>query len=176
VLRGTNRVVDEWIVEPLDGSHIRGIFACGRAPLDTFLRTLVTQYEKRRLGRTYVATAAGEKRAVGYYTLASSAVAFETLPQPLARKLPRHPIPVILIARLAVDREARGQGLGRHLLVDAMKRCLGLADRVGIHAIEVEAIDHEASTFYKKYGFVALADRPHHLFMPLATVQLAFGD
>ena len=110
----------EWKIERLTRSHERASFTCGKPPLDDFLRSLVTQYEKRNLGRTYVAVRAGEPRVLGYYTLASGSVPFQNLPAPAARKLARHPVPVILLARLAVDQSVQGQGLGESLLLDAL--------------------------------------------------------
>ncbi len=161
----------EWAVERLDRSHERAEFACRKGPLDNFLRTLVSQYEKRRLGRTYVVVRPGEKRVLGYYTLASGAVSSADLPEKAAKKLPQHPIPVVLLARLAVDQSVQGQGLGGALLRDALRRCLSLGDQVGVHAVEVDAIDEEAKAFYQKYGFLPLQDNPLHLFLPLATVE-----
>lgn len=166
----------EWNVESLAKDHKRGEFSCGKGPLDSFLRTLVSQYEKRRLGRTYVAVRPGEKRVLGYYTLASGAVSFENLPAEATRKLPRHPVPVILLARLAVDQSTQGQGLGGFLMADALRRCLSLAGQLGVHAVEVDAIDDQAKAFYERYGFVPLLDDPLHLFLPMATVEEAFGD
>src|SRR6185312_9422734 len=92
----TGNVMADWRIEQLDRSHNRGEFCCGKAPLDEFLRSLVSQYEKRNLGRTYVAVKEGEEKVYGYYTLASSAVPFANVPPKSARKLPRHPIPVAL--------------------------------------------------------------------------------
>jgi GNAT superfamily N-acetyltransferase len=167
--------MDDWRIERLGKNHERNGFDCGKAPLDDFLRSLVSQYEKRNLGRTYVALRPGEKQVLGYYTLASGAISFQNLPADVAKKLPRHPVPVILLARLAVDRSAQGSGLGRILLVDALKRSLGLADRLGIHAVEVDAIDVAAKAFYEKFGFVALLDNAFHLYLPMATIKTAFG-
>jgi GNAT superfamily N-acetyltransferase len=166
--------VPDWIVEPLDRTHERATFSRGSASLDDFLRTLVSQYEKRRLGRTYVAVEADNRRVLGYYTLASGAISFASIPTKVAKKLPRHPVPVILLARLAVHVDVQGRGLGRHLLVDAMRRCLALGDRLGVHALEVEAIDDDARRFYEKYGFIPLADDVRHLYLPLATVKQCF--
>ncbi|MCI0639904.1 MAG: GNAT family N-acetyltransferase [Gemmataceae bacterium] len=164
-----------WIVEPLNrNDHERSIFTCGKAALDEFLHKLVSQYEKRRLGRTFVAVEPGQKRVLGYYTLASGAVAYEHLPPKSARKLPKHSVPVILLARLAVDSTAQGQGLGGFLLIDALKRSGELSKSLGVHAVEVEAIDDEAVRFYQRFGFVALKDSPLHLFLPLSVVDSAF--
>lgn len=166
----------EWNVEPLAKDHGRAEFSCGKKPLDDFLRTLVSQYEKRRLGRTYVAVRPGEKRVVGYYTLASGAVSFENLPAEASKKLPRHPVPVILLGRLAVDESVQGQGLGGFLMADALRRCLSLPGQLGVHAVEVDAIDDQAKAFYQRYGFTALLDDPLHLFLPMATVEEAFAE
>jgi GNAT superfamily N-acetyltransferase len=167
--------MDDWRIERLATTHERSAFDCGKAPLDDFLRRLVNQYEKRNLGRTYVALRPGDKRVCGYYTLASGAISFENLPSTAARKLPRHPVPVILLARLAVDQGAQGCGLGRTLLVDALKRSVGLADWLGIHAVEVDAIDAAAKSFYEKFGIVPLLDQAFHLYLPMATIKTVFG-
>ncbi len=161
----------DWSIEPLSRSHQRAEFRCGKAPLDQFLHTLVSQYEKRRLGRTYVAVRPGERRAWGYYTLASGSVSFQNLPEGATRKLPKHPVPVVLLGRLAVDQEAQGQGLGRILLLDALRRYLALSAQLGVHAVEVVALDDSARAFYLKYGFVPLQDDPLHLYLPMATVE-----
>ncbi len=166
----------EWCVERLGRAHERSAFSCGRESLDAFLRTLVNQYEKRRLGRTYVVVRPGEERVLGYYTLASGSVSFEKLPKKAAKKLPRHPVPVVLLARLAIDQSAQGQGLGGFLLADALRRCLVLAAQLGVHAVEVDALDEQAKAFYEKYGFVALQDNPLHLYLPIATLADAFGE
>ena len=129
--------MDDWTVEPLSPAHERDKFACGELSLDHFLRSLAGQYARKRIGRTFVALRGGSSQVVGYYTLASGAIPVETLPPRAARKLPRHPVPVVLLARLAVDASERGRGLGRHLLGDALRRCLQLADRLGVNAVEV---------------------------------------
>lgn len=158
-------------IERLERSHIRDAFACGRPPLDEFIRRLVSQYEKRNLGRTYVAVRSGERHVRGFYTLASGSVPFQNLPDPSAKKLPNHPVPVILLARLAVDPSVQGRGWGEALLIDALRRCLGLADQLGIHAVEVDAIDQQAKAFYEKYGFTPLLDAQVHLFLPITTIK-----
>jgi GNAT superfamily N-acetyltransferase len=165
----------DWSIERLSRSHDRSAFDCGKPPLDDFLRKLVSQYEKRNLGRTYVAVMPDAKRVVGYYTLALGSVTFENLPAEAANKLPRHPVPVALLARLAVDRSLQGGGLGVALLMDAFDRCLKLSDELAIHAVTVDAIDEETAAFYTKFGFVALRDDPRHLFLPMATIEQAFG-
>ena len=167
--------MSEWRIERVNRSHDRSEFSCGKPPLDDFIRRFVTQYEKRNLGRTFVAVREGQTRIGGYYTLASSSVTFEHLPEESARTLPKHPVPVVLIARLAVDASSQGQKLGEKLLIDALSRCLDLAEQLGVHAVEVDAIDDQSRSFYLKYGFVSLKDDPRHLFLPVATIREAIG-
>ena len=160
----------DWVIEPLDRAHERGAFSCGNAALDTFLHTLVSQYEKRRLGKTYVAVLPGKPRVLGYYTLAAGAIACAHVPEKAAMKLPKHVVPAILLARLASDQCTRGQGLGAALLKDALLRTLDMSGKLGVHAMVVEAIDKEAKAFYEKFGFVPLLDNEFHLYLPLATI------
>jgi GNAT superfamily N-acetyltransferase len=162
--------VADWTIEPFGDDHDRSAFACGKPSLDDFIRTRVNQYEKRRLGKTFVAVPDGEQRVIGYYTLAAGAVAFQHLPTETSRKLPKHPIPVILLARLAVDQSAQGKRLGEGLLLDALGRSLDLSHNLGTYAVEVDALDDAAVTFYVKYGFAPLLDDPRRLYLPLATI------
>jgi len=171
----TRLVVADWIIEPLSKSHERDDFSCGKQPLDEFIRTRVSQYEKRKLGRTFVAIATDNRKVLGYYTLAAGVVSFEHLPTDSSRKLPKHPIPVILLARLAVDLSSHGQRLGEGLLLNALQRSLDLSVELGVHAVEVDAIDDSAAGFYRKYGFIPLLDNPLHLYMPMTTIEKALG-
>src|SRR4051812_14420161 len=100
--------MDDWLIEPLNAAHQRADFRCGKPALDAFLHAHASQYEKRRLGRTYVLVRPDEQRVWGYFTLAAGAVAYAHLPVKAARKLPRHPVPVILLGRLAVDQAVQG--------------------------------------------------------------------
>jgi predicted N-acetyltransferase YhbS len=95
------------------------------------------------------------------------------LPTEASRKLPKHPIPVILLARLAVDQSARDQRLGEGLLLDALRRSLDLSGSLGAYAVEVHARDDSAVAFYVKYRFAPLLDSPKHLYLPLATIEKA---
>jgi GNAT superfamily N-acetyltransferase len=167
--------VADWRIEPFGKQHDRSAFSCGKTTLDDFIRARVSQYEKRRLGKTFVAVPPGESRVIGYFTLAAGEVAFENIPATASRKLPKHPVPVLLLARLAVDRSAQGKRLGEALLLDALQRSLNLAASLGGHAVEVDAIDAEAATFYRKYGFAPLLDDPLHLYLPLATIERLLG-
>ncbi len=165
--------MDEWRVERLDRGHVREGFDCGMRPLNDFLQVLVSQYEKRNLGRTYVAVPGDDQRVLGYYTLASGEIKAGSLPAHQAKKLPRHHVPVVLLARLAVDQSVHGRGLSGILLRHALTRSLDLGEQIGIHAVVVDALDAEARTFYERFGFVALTDDEMRLFLPLSTIRSA---
>ncbi len=165
-----------WIISRLEQKHDRSAFSCGKAPLDAYLQTLVSQYEKRRLGRTYVATEADSTRVAGYYTLASGSIGLSILTENVRKKLPKHPVPAIHLGRLAVDQTFHGRRLGETLLFHALRLALELSEKLGAFAIDVLAIDEEAVTFYQKYGFLVLEDDPRHLYLPMATVAAMFAS
>ena len=164
----------EWGIERLEAKHDRNSFGCGKPPLDTFLHSLVSQYEKRRLGRTYVATEPGQVRVAGYYTLAAGSFDVSCLPENVRKKLPKHPLPTVYLARLAVDRAFRGRRLGETLLFHALRSSLKLSEQLGAFAVDVRAIDDETRSFYEKYGFILLRDNPLHFYLPMQTVEAMF--
>jgi GNAT superfamily N-acetyltransferase len=167
--------VGEWRIERLAPGHVREGFDCGKPSLNDFLLSLVSQYEKRNLGRTYVALMEGERRVLGYYTLASGSIEAGSLPAQQSKKLPRHAVPVVLLARLAVDRSRQGMGLGGFLLRDALARSLDLSDQLGIHAVVVDALDAEAKAFYERLGFLPLTGDEMRLFLATTTILRAAG-
>jgi ribosomal protein S18 acetylase RimI-like enzyme len=164
----------EWIIQRLRPTHARADFSSGQRVLDTFLHTLVSQYEKRRLGRTFVATQPDETRVAGYYTLAAGAFDMSCLPPAVRKKLPQHPVPTVHIGRLAVDQAYRRQRLGETLLFHALRAALELSEKLGAFAVDVWAIDDTARAFYRKYGFLLLEDNPLHLYLPMKTVEAMF--
>jgi GNAT superfamily N-acetyltransferase len=164
----------EWVIERLDKTHARGSFFCGKEPLDTFLKTLVSQYEKKRVGRTFVAAAAGEKKVLGYYTTATGSFALDALPEGRRKGLPKHPIPTVHLGRLAVDQSCQGQGLGETLLFHFLHKARAVSEELGVFAVDVWAMDEQALPFYLKYGFSPLEKAPLHLYLPIGTVEKMF--
>ena len=163
----------EWRIEPLGPDHIRSDFTCGISALDDFIRLRANQYQRRRLGKTFVAVAGDDPRVDGYDTVAAGALAFASLPADLGRKLPRHPVPSLFVARLAVAHARQGLYLGETLLLDALQHAATLSDPLGIHGVEVDAVDDRAAAFYRKYGFTPLDDQPHRLLLPVDTILSA---
>jgi GNAT superfamily N-acetyltransferase len=160
-----------WAILRYAKSYDRSQFSCGVPNLDVFLLQFVNQYEKRDLGRTYVLVLEGEKRVYGYYTLAGGHIPEENMPADAVKTMPELPVPVVLLARLAVDQSVKGQGLGRELLANALARSAETAEHIGFHAVLVEAIDDPAVAFYRKHGFTPLAGQPNRLFLPLGAIS-----
>ena len=129
------------------------------------------QSAKRRISRVFVARPSRDIATVpGYYTLSTFSIDLSALPEKVAKKLPRHPVPAALIGRLAVDISMQGKGVGKMLLANAIKRTLTISDDIAIYAMVVDAIDEEAESFYKRYGFFHLAHRGSRLFLPLKSL------
>ena len=156
-----------WSVDALSSRHDREGFACGEASLDEYIARYVTQDIKRSLTRAFVLTREGEAAVLGYYTLSATHVQRERFPTKQARKLPRYPVPAVLLGRLAVTRALQGKGLGEFLLIDALKRVAFAAETIGVHAVLVEALNERAAGFYRAYGFIPLAHTPLMFFLPL---------
>ena len=162
---------ERWEVDELRPEHERAAFACGHPSLDAYLRQYASQNERTGVSRTFVAVRPAQTIVLGYYSLSAGSVELTNLTDEQRRRLPRYPLPVAHLGRLAVDRNAQGQGLGEHLLLDALGRIARVGEDIGIHAVEVVAIDDGAKRFYLKYGFVALRDDPHHLYIPMKVVR-----
>lgn len=158
-------------IEPLERRHDRTGFDCGEAALDEFIRRNARQNQDRGIGRTYVATEPDALRVLGFYTLASASVLPNVLPEPERRHLPRYRVPMVQLARLAVDRAARGQALGEALLFDALKRSAVAAEILGVYGVEVYAKHEAAASFYQRYGFAPLQDDRLHLYLPASTIR-----
>jgi ribosomal protein S18 acetylase RimI-like enzyme len=160
-----------FVIEPLSTAHDRDAFDCGEPALNEYLKRYARQNHERGVGRTFVAVPAANRRVVGFYTLSAGSVAFSDAPERLRKRLPRYPIPVAHLGRLATCQSVQGRGLGEALLFDALGRTAKIADVLGIVAVEVRAKNDRARGFYEKYGFESLLDDGQHLYLPLATVK-----
>jgi GNAT superfamily N-acetyltransferase len=154
---------------PLDRRHDLSAFDCGAPALDEYLRKYAWQNHQNRSARTYVTTR--DNRVVGYFTLAAGSVRRDDAPPRIAKGQGNYPLPIILLARLAVDRTEQGKGLGAALLKDALGRAAPAADIVGCRAVLVHAKDQQAQAFYRKYGFdPALVDE-FHLYLLMKDIK-----
>lgn len=156
-------------VEKLRADHPVEGFDCGREELNRYLLRYAWQNQRSGAAQTYVGIA-GEA-VIGYHTLAAGHVTQEEAPERLTQGLARHPVPIMLLARLAVDKRWHRQGVGKALLKDAMLRTLQAADIAGIRAFAVHAKDDEARQFYQKFDFIPSPADPMHLFVLLKDVR-----
>lgn len=154
-------------IQPLTGRHDRNAFESASEPLDAWLRHTARQHQRRGISKTFVAVSDEEPtRILGFYALTACEILTDELPEDLAKKLPRK-TPVIRLGRLAVNRSVQGQGLGEHLLMDAIERARLVLEHIGVHALVVDAKDERAAAFYAKYGFRPLPNDPLRLVLPL---------
>ena len=156
--------------EHVTSSHDLSSFNCGVPALDDWLRKRALANEASGASRTYVVCDAG--KVAGYYALASGGVTLGAAPGRVRRNMP-DPLPVMILARLAVDRSRQGRSLGRSLLRDAVLRTLQAAEIAGIRAILVHAISEEAKRFYERCGFVASPVDPMTLMVTIADARKA---
>lgn len=160
-------------VEKLNSSHAIGDFDCGVEALDRFLAIHALPSQSANSAQTYVGVS-GEA-IVGYHTLTVGEVKHEFAPLRLKKGLAAHPVPVIVLARLAVDRRFRGIGAGAGLLKDAAARALRVAEIAGARAMVVHAKDEGARRFYEHFDFVAGFDNPLHLYMLVKELKSLAG-
>jgi GNAT superfamily N-acetyltransferase len=152
---------------PLADHHDFGQFTCGVPALDNWLKKRARSNERSRASRTYVLS--NDKRVTGYYALASGSLAAKLAPGRIKRNMP-DPIPVMVLGRLAIDKECQGRRLGDALLRDAILRILQAAEIAGIKAILVHAISEEAKKSYLDRGFIISPADPMTLILPLESL------
>jgi len=163
-------------VEALAKQHHRSGFSCGVEPLDRYLRDQAGQDARKRVAAPFVLCEGETTAVLGYYTLSALSVDLGAWPEDVARRLPRYPVvPVTRLGRLAVDRRLRGKGMGEYLLMDALRRALVTSRQVASMAVIVDAKDDNAVGFYRRYGFIAFADEPKRLFLPMGTIERLFA-
>lgn len=163
------RIGDPRRVEKLRRDHPLEAFDCGDEQLNRYLLRYAWQNQQAGASQTYVGVVGDA--IVGFHTLAMGQVTYEDAPQRLAKGLARHPIPLVLLTRLAVDRRWQHQGVGKALLKDAILRTLQAADIAGVRALAVHAKDDEAKRFYENFDFVPSPSDPMHLFVLLKDVR-----
>ncbi|HVY35194.1 MAG TPA: GNAT family N-acetyltransferase [Caulobacteraceae bacterium] len=162
-------MTDALRIEKLRRDHAVEAFDCGKEPLNRFLVQFALPNQQANASQTYVAVRGDE--VVGYYTLVFGQVAFEDAPERLQRGVARHPVPLMVLARLAVAASAQGQKLGAGLLKDAMLRTLQAADIAGLRALAVHAKDDEARRFYEHFDFAPSPSDPMHLMVLLKDLR-----
>lgn len=159
------------IITPLSNTHDRKSFDCGEDSLNQYLQCYANQDIRRRITRIFVAsTSDTPRRILGYYALSAGSLDASDLPVEFRRRLPRYPVPVGLLGRLAVNISHQCKGFGALLLADALQRIIQASQVMAIYAIVVDALDIRAAEFYQQFGFIPLPSQPLKLFLPVETI------
>jgi GNAT superfamily N-acetyltransferase len=156
--------------QPLAAAHLPDGFECGEASLDDWLKRRALANQSSGASRTFV-IADPVRQVFGYYAMAAGAVSHQSATSGARRNM-TDPIPVMVLARLAVDRRAQGIELGAVLLQDAVNRAVTVAQNAGVRALLVHALHDRAKQFYEHYGFQASPQHPMTLMLRLSTVKV----
>jgi GNAT superfamily N-acetyltransferase len=166
--------VAPYAIRPLDANIDSPAFHCGKAALDDYIRRYAAQDVKRGLSRVFVATPEADSRHLaGYFALSAASVSAADLPEALRRKLPRYPVPVALLGRLAVDASFRGKGLGGILVADALLKVVSASHVLAVAGMIVDAKDEDAASFYQHFGFTPLPGHSGRLLLPAKAFPVA---
>lgn len=158
----------------LTKEHDRKSFDCGVKELNEFLQKYALQNQNKHVSRTYVAIV--DNKIIGYYSLAYTNVTPSETPINISKGLGHYPIPVLLLARLAVEQAYHGKGLGAGLLRDALLKAPKAAEIAGIRAMLVHAKDDGAKRFYERFGFISSPANHYHLFMMIDNIKASIND
>lgn len=164
----------DFLTVPLNSEHEKSVFTCGNIALDNYIQKQAKQDIKRKLSTCFVLS--NEDNVIkGFYTLSNAGISREVIPEEIKRKLPRayQALPVTLLGRLAVNEVNKGQGLGKLLLIDALKRSYEVSKAIGSMAVIVDPIDENAVKFYNKFGFILLPDSGK-MFLGMKTIEQLF--
>ncbi|MCP4043482.1 MAG: GNAT family N-acetyltransferase [Gammaproteobacteria bacterium] len=161
----------ELIIAPLGKQHDRKSFDCGENSLNQYLHRYASQDIRRRINRVFVASPPdAPQQVIGYYSLSAGSLDATALPEAFRRRLPRYPVPVVLLWRLAVAEYRQGMGLGSILLADALRRIAQASQVMAVYAVVVDALNDQAVEFYGQFGFISLPSQPLKLFLPMDSV------
>lgn len=149
--------------------HDLASFDCGNGELNRWLVEHAQASQKADLARTYVLLA--DAAVVGYVSLTTGSIRRAAAPRRYARGMPAHPIPTILVARLAVDRRYQKQGLGSRLLAEALRLAVTASDAAAARLVVVDAIDDAAAVFYRRWGVIEVPENPLRLFRKISDIR-----
>lgn len=167
------------MIAPITAEDAKAGFRSGVHPLDDYLKRHAVTNDRAGISRCFVLRPeqADLPPVSGFYTLSMAAVQADALSAVLKDRLPRYPLPVALIGRLAVDARCRGRRFGETLLIDALERVVGVAKSIACVEVIVDSKDEGAERFYLKYDFVTIEGEswPRRMFLPIATARTAAG-
>lgn len=162
--------------QPLGNEHRINGFDCGVGSLDIWLVKHARAAAGAGSARTYVVMDAEQDRVVGYHALSLASIEHADATGRARKGMPRHPIPAMLLARLAVDKTVQGKGIGAFLLRDAMSRALSVAEQAGMRLLLVHALNDEARAFYEHFGFEPSPSEAMNLQLLVKDIRLALDS
>ena len=162
-------------IETVSRDHNRSGFDCGNDALNQYLKKIARQHLNKGISRTFVLVDDNMPTEVlGFFTLVSCEIFVDKLPRKYAKKYPSK-APAAKLARLAVAKDRQRQGLGTHMMINAVERVIRVSQDLGIIGFFVDAKDNKAKAYYEQFGFIPLPDNPLELFLPLATLRNAYN-
>ncbi|MCG2774911.1 MAG: GNAT family N-acetyltransferase [Desulfobacterales bacterium] len=161
-------------IETVSRDHNRSGFDCGNDALNQYLKKIARQHLNKGLSRTFVLVDDNiPTEILGFFTLVSCEIFVDKLPRKYAKKYPSK-APAAKLARLAVAKDRQRQGLGTHMMINAVERVIRVSQDLGIIGFFVDAKGNKAKAYYEQFGFIQLPDNPLELFLPLATLRNAY--
>ena len=159
--------------ESLEARHRLESFDCGKPALNEWLLRHARQAQGSGSAKTFVV--ADDERVVGYFSLTVGQVDTLEAPERIRKGMGQYPIPVVILARLAVSIQDQGKGIGFGMLQDAIRRTLLIAEQAGIRAMLTHPIDEEASSFYTHFGFIVSPLSEQQLLLLLKDARHSLG-
>ena len=156
-------------IEVLQAHHQKKSFNCGQDDLNKFIKQYASQHQKSGTSKTYVAID-DDLRVRGYYCLSSTSIGFDVVDTVLTKRLPRYPLPCVVVGRFAVDQTVQGRGIGKVLLAHALKQVSTVAQIIGVNFVVIHAKDKKAMEFYQRFGFISLTSNPLTLIYPVSEI------
>ncbi len=161
-------------IETVSRDHNRSGFDCGNDALNQYLKKIARQHLNKGISRTFVLVDDNiPTEILGFFTLVSCEIFVDKLPRKYAKKYPSK-APAAKLARLAVAKDRQRQGLGTHMMINAVERVIRVSQDLGIIGFFVDAKDNKAKAYYEQFGFIQLPDNPLELSLPLATLRNAY--
>lgn len=161
--------------ERLTSDHVLSGFECGVSSLNLWLERHARAASGADSARTYIVNDNENDRVVGYHALALGSISHEEATERAKKGMPRHPIPVVLLARLAVDRSVQGRGIGAFLLRDAMARAVAVSEEAAARLLLTHANDDEARSFYERFGFEESPTDPMNMQMLIKDIEASLA-